>query len=271
MGPFVPETPASNKALVVGSSGTLGRAVVQHLRHQQKMTVLEADIVHNEGSTSSEHFCDLSSSSNLPELTVNLTKAVNRFVGDEKLDVVVCAAGGWAGNPPVALMDSLTLEQQAQEYAETVDHMRQVNLDPVIATSFLLSQFMARDSLVVMIGATAALQPTPDMMAYGLSKAAVHFCVQTLGAATTRSLDLKSVRQRSNAVLPVTVVGILPNVLDTPGNRKAMTYSSTWTAPKVIADQIGEWIRTPGLRPHSGALVKVQTNTKGESALTIVA
>lgn len=291
--PFVPETTtASKKALVVGSSGTLGRAIVQELQDKHNMKVLQADVLappppssSSSSRSSALSFCDLSQSASLADLTVHLATGVGQFLNlerDETLDVVVCAAGGWAGNPSLlqrssSTMPHETLEQemaaQAMVYAETIDRMRHVNLDPVLATSYLLqAQLLSRNSLFVIIGATAALQPTPDMIGYGIAKAATHYAVQTLAAQTMTSLEVKSVRDRSPYVHPVTVLGLLPTVLDTPTNRATMTtpVPTSWTPPHAIATQIGEWIETPALRPHSGALIKVYTNDKGVTSFSIV-
>jgi dihydropteridine reductase len=217
----------------------------------------------------------------LADLTVHLATGVSQFLNMERgetLDVVVCAAGGWAGNPSLQRSSSSPLETLEQEiatqaiiYAETIDRMRQVNLDPVLATSYLLqAQLMGRNGLFVVMGATAALQPTPDMIGYGIAKAATHYAVQTLAAQTTTSLEAKSVRDRSPYVHPVTVLGLLPTILDTPTNRANMTPALTWTPPHAIATQIGEWVETPTLRPHSGALIKVFTNDKGATSFAIV-
>ena len=110
------------------------------------------------------------------------------------------------------------------------------------------------------MGATAALGPTPGMMAYGISKSAVHHIVQTLG---TKGELVK-------AVVPATVVAILPSMLDTPANRSHApegTDYSRWTKTKDIAEEVGRWITTPDLRPHSGSLVKVFPSKSGKGAV----
>ncbi len=126
----------------------------------------------------------------------------------------------------------------------------------------------------MVIGATAALQPTPGILGYGLSKCAAHFFVQTLGAITGKSAQTKSKRKESRRLRrhaenldTMTVVGILPTMIDTPANRSANPKANfdQWTKPKDIAKEIGTWIETPPLRPHSGSLVKVTTPT-GEGA-----
>ena len=42
----------------------------------------------------------------------------------------------------------------------------------------------------------------------------------------------------------------------TPKEEQAKLLA-TWIAPEQIAMEIGTWIQTPALRPHSGALIKV--------------
>lgn len=122
------------------------------------------------------------------------------------------------------------------------------------------------------MGATAALSPTPGMIGYGVSKSAAHQFVQTLGATTGLAVTTKSQRKEGRmarrdkpSLDSLSVVGILPTVLDTPTNRAAMPDSNfdEWTKPIDIAQEIGTWVSTPPLRPHSGSLVKVFTNSEG--------
>jgi dihydropteridine reductase len=154
--------------------------------------------------------------------------------------------------------------------------MIHMNLDPVVASGFVAQHLMDPNGLMVVVGATAALQPTPGMMGYGLAKCASHHVVRTLGACTAKSIETKAIRQagrRSRHQLPasidtLTVVGILPTMIDTPANRRALLTSananadasvvSQWTKPRDIAVEIGKWMECPDLRPHSGSLVKVR-------------
>ena len=130
--------------------------------------------------------------------------------------------------------------------------------------------------LFVVIGATPALLPTPGMLGYGLSKVSVHHFVQTLGETTGKSSTTKSRRQKARRLRKnsaysdtLSVVGILPTTIDTPNNRAAMPDADfqKWTNPGDIAKEIGTWIRTPQLRPHSGSLVKVHPETDGAGAV----
>jgi dihydropteridine reductase len=105
--------------------------------------------------------------------------------------------------------------------------------------------------LFVTIGATAALSSTPGMMGYGLSKAAAHHMTLTLGATTGKSLESPTVQKDGRRYRQYAAN------LDTD--------YTTWTKPLHIAKEIGNWVKTPQLRPHSGALVKVSTNAQGST------
>ena len=220
--------------------------------------------------------------------------------------------------------------------------MHSQNFNPVVAASIVAQHYMnphlqqsqssnsslnihnpMKGTLMVVMGAMAALQPTPTMMGYGSAKHAVHYFVESLGACTgggiataagsdiyinlkeqphtieagtvqssdhknnsnsgSRPLvDSKLVRQAGRSVrkdIPsydyLTVVGLLPTMLDTPRNRQSLlqeqppphknddsideehNFSTTLISPHDIAHEIGTWITTPALRPHSGALIKV--------------
>ena len=124
----------------------------------------------------------------------------------------------------------------------------------------LIVLYQYNAGLFVVMGATAALAPTPGMLAYGLSKNAVHHVVQTLG---TKGELVKSAE-------PATVIAILPSMLDTPANRShspEVTDYGHWTKTKDIAEEIGRWITTPDFRPHSGSLVKVFPDKSGKGAV----
>ena len=126
--------------------------------------------------------------------------------------------------------------------------------------------------LFVVIGATAALSSTPGMLGYGLSKVGAHHFVHTLGDTTGKSTASLSTRKRTKAMRQeaeyldtLSVVGILPTTIDTPANRDAMPDADfdKWTKPVHIAKEIGTWITTPSLRPHSGSLIKVVGGESG--------
>ena len=145
-----------------------------------------------------------------------------------------------------------------------------MNYNPVVAAGTLIPKYMTVNSgLFVVMGASAALTPTPGLLAYGSSKAAAHAYVQSLGLTTGKALKNKHLhrdkspdaifqRQLTPYLKELTVCGILPSTIDTEANRIAMPEEDfgTWTPPLDIAQQIGTWLEKPALKPHSRSLVK---------------
>jgi len=112
----------------------------------------------------------------------------------------------------------------------------------LIATS-LAPTHLKPKGLLILTGAQPALNPTPSM-------AAVHQLVKSIGAD-------ESFKGSVQAILPVT--------LDTPMNRKFMTWNDTWTPLADIAKKLEEWLERPETRPKSGSLVQVVTKA-GETS-----
>jgi NAD(P)-dependent dehydrogenase (short-subunit alcohol dehydrogenase family) len=81
----------------------------------------------------------------------------------------------------------------------------------------------ARHGRIVAIGSRAAVEPSPKLAAYAVSKAALVALVKNTAA------EVKDFGITANVVLPSTI--------DTPANRTAMPQSdfSKWVAPESIA------------------------------------
>lgn len=273
------QTQQNETVLVLGSSGSLGSTLSRHLSQHLNMTIIGADVLElpdvsdwePDGFIPLPHF---STNPSLADLTERLTAGMAYCMEDESVDgenptvdAIVCASGGWEGDPPPPEDTSKEeMKAAAIRYGDSVDRMLRMNLYPVVAAGFAASQFMSQDGLFVVMGATAALSPTPGMMGYGLSKSASHHFIQTLGAMTGRAAghkakrkQTKKIRQPSPYLDTMTVVGILPTMIDTPSNRDADPTADfdAWTKPIDISKEIGKWIKEPDLRPHSGSLVKV--------------
>ena len=112
------------------------------------------------------------------------------------------------------------------------------------------------------------------MMGYGIAKSGAHHLVSTMGATTGNAIETRikrktgrQFRQHAENLDTLSVVGILPTTIDTPSNRQFNPDAdfTTWTKPKDIAKEIGQWIEVPPLRPHSGALVKVTSAESGST------
>lgn len=115
---------------------------------------------------------------------------------------------------------------------------------PSIITTRLAGLHLADEGLVILTGAKPALEGTPNMMGYGLAKAAIHQLVKSMAS--------------KGSGLPSTSVtlGILPITLDTPMNRKWMPNAnhSEWTPLDFVTSLLEKWIRNQE-RPKSGSFV----------------
>lgn len=281
------EGPHQKVALVLGSSGALGSAVVRHLGKDLDMRVVGADVVGlPEGSSSYlDAFIELPTFSQpaaIADVTAALIGGLSEVLDEEGgIDAIICASGGWMGDPPLPKPDATDEDfmKGVQEYGDTINKMLEMNLYPVLAAGYAANRFMTDEGLFVAIGATPALSATPGMLAYGLSKVATHHFVQTLGETTGKAMmprkgrqKARHLRKNSEYLETLSAVGILPTTIDTPSNRKAMPAANfdEWTKAIDIAKEIGFWVETPQLRPHSGSLVKVHPAKGGGAMFTLV-
>lgn len=220
-------------ALVVGSSGALGRSVCQALSSTPpEYAVTGADVL----QANLENFVHLNlhgSVSERGQQLVEETYSLGRF------DVVICTAGGWTGDPQMPRNPKNappTLEQRlefAGSYLTKLETMHRMNLEPAVLASLIPAK------LHIYVGAAATLGNNSGMMAYNLAKSSIHKMVQINKS-----------------------ICILPTVLDTTLNRQNMEYDASWVKPDDIAMQIKEWLDEPNLQPHPGALIKVHRNNK---------
>lgn len=149
---------------------------------------------------------------------------------DEKLDAVICVAGGWAGG------------NAKKDLVNVADLMwRQSVWSSLISTS-VAATYLKNGGVLTLTGAKAALEGTPGeadlkvfvlltdamflgMIGYGIAKSAVHHL--------TRSLA-------KDGGLPdgAIALAILPITLDTPMNRKWMPNAdfSSWTPLEFVAE-----------------------------------
>ncbi|KDO24199.1 hypothetical protein SPRG_10628 [Saprolegnia parasitica CBS 223.65] len=220
------------KLLVVGGSGALGRGVAARFS-AANWSVVNVDYSANPDSATNVTLKTQQSS--LAQLPTILDAIKN-----EKVDAVVCAAGGWAGG---SIASAETLENLSAMYS--------MNMESALLAAHLAATKMNPGGLLVLTGSVAALQGTPDMVTYGMSKAATH---QLIASSAPKLPEA------------ATALGILPITIDTPTNRKYMADAdfSTWTPVEEIGDKLVEWAQEHSARPTSGGLVTV-TTTGGKS------
>ena len=264
---------------------------MSHFGNQMNWNVIGADVVvlsptdddddeHDDDeivqqSKGMKEYIALPQDGSVADLSVALYRGVSNYLSPNKksargLDAIVCASGGWMGDVDKfdfqhaiqenELLEDIDVEEEyIRESTAVCEHMMKVNYYPVIAGGMIGQRFLnagsggsdntTNNGLFVIIGASAALSPTPGMLGYGAAKSASHHFLQSYGPSFTEENGSTS-------------VGILPLMLDTPANRAMMDNDgddrySKMVKPIHIANEIGEWIKHPHLRPHSGSLVKV--------------
>ncbi|KAI8825950.1 uncharacterized protein EV422DRAFT_147137 [Fimicolochytrium jonesii] len=225
-------------ALVYGGAGALGRALVGQFRKSQ-WVVTSIDFTPNVDATHNV-ILDISTASDLEKSGLDVEKKVlDVWKGADapKLDTVVNAAGGWAGGN---LADEAIYKNVATMLGQSVN-------SSVIAAR-LAGKHLKEGGLVTLVGAAAALDGTPGMIAYGLAKASTHHLVKSLaGSGSGLPTGAKAV-----AILPVT--------LDTPMNRKFMPDAdhSSWTPLDAVAKRVYGWAAGEET-PDNGGLYVVTT------------
>ncbi|DBA03292.1 TPA: hypothetical protein N0F65_011651 [Lagenidium giganteum] len=221
----------AKKLLVVGGAGALGRGVIARFK-KASWAALSVDFTKN-AECSDEFVFDAATKSSLTQAPQVLQHFAKSSGG---VDAVVCTAGGWAGG---SIKDADTLANLGEMHAK--------NTESALLAAHLASHLLHPGGLLVFTGAAAALEATPGMVSYGMSKAATHHLIAS--AATSLPANALS-------------LGVLPVTIDTPMNRKFMAGAdfSTWTSPDDIASKILEWASaSPSARPANGHLFTVIT------------
>merc|ERR1712083_893529 len=167
----------------------------------------------------------------------NVCSSVSTALKGEKLDAVICMAGGWAGGSPAS-----------KDFIKNSDLMWRSSVWPASVSASLAAQNLKDGGMVVLPGAAPALEGTPGMAGYGMAKAAVHQLTKSLAS------------QGSGLPKDCLSVALLPVTLDTPMNRKWMSKAdtSTWTPLEFLSDLMLRWTKGDE-RPPSGSLVRLVT------------
>src|SRR5947208_11709603 len=205
-------------ALVAGGTGGLGRAVsLAFLKEGAELIVTyvisqEFDLLKTaagaDASRLEGHYVDITDENAVQQLVDGIVSKHGH------LDLLVNAVGGYAGGIKLWEMNT-----------KTFDQMLALNL----RSGYVLSRAAAKAMLkqgkgaIVNIAAKAALDHGAGASAYAASKAAALALMDSLAA------DLKGSGVRVNS--------ILPSIIDTEANRKAMPDAdfAKWPKPEDIA------------------------------------
>lgn len=208
---------AGKSVLVAGGTGGLGRAVslgfldegasvVVTYRDQKEFDVLESAVT--EKSLLEGYNADLTDEAAVQQL-------IARILADHRgLDAVVNAVGAYAGGVPLWELES-----------KVFDRMMALNLRSgfILARAVAPAMLKQRSGVIINIASKAAFDHAAGAAAYVASKAAAVAMMDSLAA------DLNGTGVRVNSVLP--------SIIDTEANRKAMPGAdfAQWPKPENIA------------------------------------
>jgi len=221
--------------IVTGGTGALGGAVVKAF----------LDAGHRVLSVGGHHESDSVQNDRLLHARYDLTLADSAAqLVDEAIaklgsfEVVVHTMGAFAGGEPV--------QKTSNDIWNT---MLSVNLNAAFflmraVIPHLLEQKRGR---VLAVGSRSAIQPAGGLSAYVVSKAGLQALIATLALELTGS--------------GVTANTVLPSVIDSPANRKAMPRAdfSRWVKPEAIANLL-LWLASDDTAAVNGAAIPVYGN-----------
>lgn len=204
--------------LVAGGTGGLGRAVslafldelagVAVTYRQEREFAQLKEAAGSRGSSLQGYEIDITDEPAMSQLTQTLLSERGR------LDVLVNAVGAYAGGTPLWEIEPRTFDQ-----------MLTLNLRSgyVLARAVIPLMLKQGTGAFINVASRAAFDHAAGAAAYAASKAGAVAMIDSLAA------DLKGTRVRANSVLP--------SIIDTGANRKAMPGSdfSNWPKPEEIA------------------------------------
>jgi NAD(P)-dependent dehydrogenase (short-subunit alcohol dehydrogenase family) len=174
-------------------------------------------------------------------LSADLTTAegcdmmVQQALAQGPIHSLVHILGGFGGGQPIAEMSD-----------KTWDGMMTLNLRAAFCAmrAVLKPMMVAKYGRIVAVGSRAAVDPMPNFAAYSVSKAALVALVKSVAAENKDS--------------GITANVVLPSIIDTPLNRKAIPQAdfSRWVAPESIAKTL-VWLASAAAGDVSGAVVPI--------------
>ena len=221
------------RVLIYGGKGALGSTCISHFK-AKNWWVASVDLFPNEEAQANVIVTKLES---WVEQNEEIQTKVEEILGTEKLDAIICVAGGWAGG-----------SARAKSVVKNADLMFKQSVWTSLISASMATKFLKENGLLSLTGAQPSLGGTSGMLGYGMAKAAVHQLTLGLG------------QKESGLPAGSTAVAILPMTLDTPMNRKNMPNAdfTSWTSLQDVASLLFNWSEG-NERPKSGSLVKFMT------------
>ena len=194
------------KSLIFCGYGNLGRSFIKVLK-STGISAINIDLNFNEEA---ENNIIVDRSKNLSEQLPDLKNKIKGILKGESLCSLFCSAGGWQGG---SICDN--------DFLTKFSDMNKLNVETSALSCHLASNFLAKNGLLLLTGASIALRPTPLSLAYGVSKSSTHFMVQSV------AIDPYFLGEK------ITVLGILPQVIDTTENRRNLSNEDSENWAKV--------------------------------------
>lgn len=229
--------------LVTGAAGNLGRALVHAFQAAGARLVLvdrapdRLQELFPDLANSLDHF--LATSVDLIKSDVvqsMVEKAIDRL---GRIDVLVNAAGGFRAG-----------KMAHQTPWESWDFLLKLNALTVINTASAVVPHMVEQGggRIINVAAEAALEGGAKMAPYSVSKSAVIRLTESMAAELGQN--------------NIHVNCILPSIIDTPENRKAMPKANfdRWVKPEAIADVV-LFLASDAARAIQGAAIPVHGKT----------
>jgi NAD(P)-dependent dehydrogenase (short-subunit alcohol dehydrogenase family) len=208
-------------ALVAGGTGALGRAISLAFLEEGATVVVtyrrqaELDALHKaaeeDASRIQGHSVDVTNEAAVQELVARVAAKHGR------LDVMINAVGGYAAGRKLWETEASVFQQML-----SLNFLSGLALCRAVVPAMLKQGRGA----IVNVASRAAIDHAAAAAAYAASKAAAVAMIDSLAA------DLKDTRVRANS--------ILPSIIDTEANRRAMPNAdySKWPKPEDIAEVI---------------------------------
>ena len=194
-------------AVISGGNGALGLAVAERFATDGAKVIVAA----RKFPTPKEGNYDYQILNALDETSV---RDFFRQLGS--FDILVNVIGGYAAGDPVSSLDMSVLENQLE-----------VNLKSAfLLTRYALQSMENKGGKIVHVGSRAAVDKGENSFAYSVSKLGVVRLVEAVAAET--------------ADQNININCVLPSLIDTPDNRKAMpnAHYDKWPKPAQIASVI---------------------------------
>ena len=230
------------RVLVYGGKGALGSACVSKFK-SKNWWVGSIDMKSNDQADAN---VIVKPENNWQEQEVDILKQVTSILNGDKVDGVICVAGGWAGG-----------NAAHKDFVKNSELMWKQSVWSSVIAGSIAAHHLKEGGFLSLTGAKPALAETPGMIGYGMAKAAVHQLTKSL-AAKGSGLPKDSL-----------VAAVLPVTLDTPMNRKWMADAdtSTWTPLEFVANLFWKWSQNED-RPASGSLLQLITKDNKTELIT---